>query len=90
MVNTGKWKHYLGVLIGLLAIGAGAYLFMEGDTTMRMVEAGGIISQAVAESQYRNAANLYLYGGIIMIGGFAIIIANGFFYVGEVLKDMSS
>ncbi|QGN05861.1 hypothetical protein Hrd1104_00185 [Halorhabdus sp. CBA1104] len=89
MVNTDKWENYLGMLAGMFLMGIGAYLFLDGDTTMRMVEAGGIISQAVAESQYEQAADFYLYGGIMVIGGFGAVVASGFNYLAEVLREIS-
>jgi len=55
-----------------------------------MVEAGGIISQAVAESQYSQASDNYLYGGTIMVSGFGVIISTGFWYLAEVLREVSN
>jgi len=90
MGNPDTWENYIVMLIGIVAAGGGAYLFFDASSTMRMVEAGGIISQAVAESQYSQASDNYLYGGTIMVSGFGVIISTGFWYLAEVLREVSN
>jgi len=88
MVNTDKWVNYFGMIAGAFLLSIGGYLFLDGETTMRMVEAGGIVSQAIAESEYQQAADFYLWGGMLMILGLVSLIASGFGYLAEVLKDL--
>ena len=85
-----KLEAYLGIALGTLAVTFGTFMALDNWAIMQQIQAQGLVGQAFAQEEYRQAANnVKLFGTAAALGFVFLIIAAGQ-YVSGTLSQIAN